>query len=493
MTCDDLILLIPEANSPIDVVGKAFFSSEVGESDKKLFIEYLLTNKRYYQLSDIMTCRTLSQASSGSDFIKQKTAEANSMDGRYFEVMLLVCRELNVDEKELIPMFFTTATALGGTLLRGFFASVKAYLLRLAYDDYDLVLDYILTYDIKYSFLDVLIAVDRPKTISVLVDMAINRKNINKDELVMFLRNFKNDVLNDIKGKYSSLKMLARESAIALLVMFKNDYLVGSYLKELEASEKSLIIKRLIRDDTSHDDGGIEVVGALGYFYNCMVSGTDFTIKEFTDELQISEYEHIASGLFFSVYYNDLFAMIIIVDGGKICNLDNEQIELEAGAVIRVMHPCELSEKYYYLKNLKIAQPFSQLHRTVYSLDDNKSESVYKKVKGTLITVCDLANNIKRYGFKALNKNSYGLTSEIGIIRDGILCVLKIQPTEIDERSNNLVMAENVAFYSMQDAIKLNGQIYVDGVPFYPITNFTPRFFSEFIYSIYELLGCNGG
>ncbi len=88
MTYSEMIALLPEKDSPVETVGRGFFSVLTADADKKKLLEFLLAEKRYEQLFRLMYCGHLnandSRANLGADYLAV-TGENSTIHMRYFD------------------------------------------------------------------------------------------------------------------------------------------------------------------------------------------------------------------------------------------------------------------------------------------------------------------------------------------------------------------------------------------------------------------------
>ncbi|MDE7395617.1 MAG: DUF4132 domain-containing protein, partial [Clostridiales bacterium] len=227
------------------------------------------------------------------------------------------------------------------------------------------------------------------------------------------------------------------------------------------------------------------------YLYNAMVEGTEFSRDFFLHTLCLPPFT-ASEQLFFSVYCDKMLTEIVMVDGGRVLNLQNEPIELAKGCTVRVLHPVELNAKTAYLQRLNIEQPFEQICRRVYLPSDaDRRSNGCMNVAGRLVTVRAFNKNRRKTGFKILNRDQDGLCTQVGLSREGILCVLNLAPIDMKVAPlDSFVQARAVWFYDEQQVIRFGGKRFTDGVSPLSVSEIPLRVFSEFMYSVYELMGC---
>lgn len=500
MTYEQLSALLPLPTTPAGEAGRAFFSTEVDSADKKKLVAFLLAEKRYTQLCELIYCGHITKQNKHLDYLSIILGASSTLDTRYFGLFLDTMRELGVQESAYMPMLFAAADAPNGTSLRAWSSAIEMFLTRRAYEDYNGTAELLFRYDVKFRFMQVLIRVDRAKTVAALVERALYGKHIQKTHLRRFLRNYKTEVVAAAKAAFTDGKVREREAAVRLLLLYKNDADASRFLREVASADTSVAIRRLLHNDAEgkqakkkEPDAESAITGksSTERFYDEMISGKTRTPAEFAALLNEPDNEAIASNLFFSVYKNGRLHDIVIVDKGAILNLQNEPTSVPDDCAIGVLHPIELGSKYEYLQRLQLYQPFKQVRRNVYVPDESdKAGNSCERIRGTVVSAGDLKSNMRLHGFKALNRDRDGIVTQIGLRRGDMLCVLDISPTDFRTTEQRLVTAGSVRFYAYADIIKLNGGLYVEGVPVLPIARMDGRTFSEFVYAVYEVLGC---
>lgn len=490
MIFNDLIALVPDVNTPIDEVRKAFFSSEVSVEDKKTFIEFLLSEGRFYQLGEIMLGGRIVKEYGNSDFISKQQSDEQSLQSRYFNLYMDIIKECGVSIDKVMPMFFAAPGAPADSLLRGWTGAIEGYFYKMATKNFEQAESYIFRFDENLRFVHILIKLDRKNTLEKLIELALSGGNISKTSAKKFLLAYKNEVFEYVRQHYNDLKIPERKEAVKLLQLFKNDPTISRYIDEVGVTETGFSVAKTLEGDVAPPVKKRNF-SDLNFFYDAMVVGTPLSLDEFNELIDDAFNSEIAESLIFSVYIGGNLSSMVVVDNGEILDLNNSPIKLNPDSIIKVMHPVELSGKFAYLKQLQIVQPIEQLKRQVFLPSENdKVYNCCERLSGTIAAAPLLKNNIKTYGFKILNKDNDGICHQVGLEREGILCVLNFSPLDLTNPINKLVTAAEVKFYSYDDVIKLSSQIFVDGVTVYPIAKIEPRLFSEFLNSLYELLGC---
>lgn len=308
------------------------------------------------------------------------------------------------------------------------------------------------------------------------------------------MRGYKQEVYAYVRDVYDSLKTENRVAAVRLLLLFKNDAQVGDYLRDILHTEKSKSVRKLLQSGKSQQatPALTDTKQVVRFFYNAMVRGTSVSQEEFLYGWILPPCAQVADSLFFGIYVADALYAIAVVDNGKVFDLSNMPLTLPQNCRVKVLHPAELTAKTEFLTRLNITQPFEQIKRKVYlpSAEDRQRNSCFG-VAGSMVKAGDFKNAMRKNGFRVLNRDRDGVCGQVGVCRDGIWCVLNIVPivfAAID--SAHPILAQFVRFYDDKNVIKLGGQVFVEGVAPLAIAQIDPRMFSEFMYSVYELMGC---
>lgn len=468
-------------------VGRALFT---GAFDTGAFITAMLDAEAYTALAEVMSCGFISKQYKDSDFVSSVSGDL-TIGGRYFDLFMELCAEYGVPLSKILPVLFVDAPA--GSALKSWSKAIDVWLVKRAYANFGEVADWLAAYDTHTVRYDALLISDRAKTTDLLLDKLIHGKNVNKTRIRKFFLEHKIDVFPTLKATYDGADAKTREAVVRVLLLYKNDARVSLFLDNVYELDKSVTVRRLFEKDRSAIERAAPLPGAKELqktFYEAMVSGKSVSAAEFKRKLSDKDYAAVAGELFFSVYQGGTMTDIVIVDNGKILDLDNRPKELDGNLCVKVFHPVELTSKYAYLRQLNIEQPFEQIHRSVYvPTDEEKQYNTCRRLKGTIMRAAEFKKAVREGGFKVLNKNIDEETSQAGKVRGGILCVLDYLPVNLNQPGRTVTAGE-IRFYDYKDVVKLNGQMYTDGVPLYPIARLPERMFSEFIHNIYEVLGC---
>lgn len=498
MTYAQMISLIPDKDSPVETVGNGFFSLQTSAADRKQLMEFLLDEKRYEQLFRLMYCSYINghinMKNTSADFVAV-TSGNSTINTRYFSLFLQTVNECGVSESKIVPMLFQAATAGKKSVLNAWKPSSVRYLTKLARADYNRAWEYLKANDTDFKLVSILLESDKERALRDLIEIALFGKSINKVALRRFLRGYKAEVLAYISPVYTTLKTDARVNAVRLLLVFKNDAEVMPFLREISRTEKAKSVLKLLESKTTgrHEiAGNPDVRQITKYFYEAMVLGTSATAKRFKSELIMPPFSEVADSLFFGVYRGGLLQNIIIVDKGRMFDLNNNPYEIPEDSEVKVFHACELNPKTEYLQRLNIEQPFEQIKRKVYtpSAADKRNCGCFG-VAGTMVQAAIFKANMRRLGFRALGSDTEGVCSQVGLSRSGILCVLNIAPVELKSaQAESPVRAQSVRFYAEKDVVRLGGKMFVESVVPLSPARIEARVFSEFMYSIYDLMGC---
>lgn len=494
MTFSQMMALLPDGDAPIDVIGREFFRAQTAPEDRKQLLEYLLAQGRYLQLYRLI-CSGHINGNVGVKNDSLAPGKASTLNTRYFSLFVSTAVECDIREENFVPLLFAAATADKSNPLSAWKECSEQYLTKRARLDYMRTWNYLRKNDPDFKLVSVLLSADRERALNNLIELAIFGKGINKVALRNVLRGYKAEVFTFVYPIYRTLKNDNRLAAVRLLLIFKNDETVGAFLRELADTERSKSVLQLL--------GGKKVAALkapqntdprqiVRYFYDAMVLATSVTVEQFTHEWLAPPYSEVAETLFFGVYKNGALADIVVVDKGKVLDIENSPYTFSEGSFVRVLHPAELTAKTQFLSRLNIAQPFEQIRRKVFlpSAEDNHRVGCFALL-GRVTTAEDFIMGMKKGGFKVLNRDADGICKQVGLSRNGILCVLTIAPIDlVTIGPDRPVQAQNVRFYSENSVIRLGGKQFVDGVAPMTPAEMEPRIFSEFMYSVYELMRC---
>ncbi len=535
----DIDVLKKQALSGIalDEVGKEFFADKTLTKEQiHTFLTALLKEKAYENLATVMSYGYIDNVESGR-LPNQK--KCNRLSNRYFNNFMELAEYAEVDKQLVYPMLFAAFDAPKSSYLYSFVGGIDAYFTKFTSADYDAALEIIRRYDKKYKCLSTLMEADKTRTVSEILNQLIYGKSANKTLLRKYILEKRVDIVPSLCREYLKSHVREKEGIIRILLLYKSDPRAARFLEEVEKSEKSVTIKRLIEKDRNcskktKPSAEEETVGKIekdGKTYTLtpnidltvtitpqpypkeakaaaekiekrlravceemesdMVNNVRVPCKEFTKRIETDPiYACLASSLLFSVYKNGTMSDVIVVENGKINDLDNKRRDLHDEEVA-VSHPTEW-EKYSFLKTLTVEQPFSQIRREIYyPSDSEKTYNYCGRLRGVVITAGELKAALNKYGFKLLNKNRYAESCGAAKTRGDVTCVLEFSATNFAD-PRRLISMNDVRFYKYGDLIKLGGQTYLDGVQPYSIAQLPAVTFSEFLHDVFELLGLRG-
>lgn len=498
MTYEQMVSLLSDKNSSAEAVGRSFFSSQTETRDKKKLLEYLLDEKRYSQLIRLIYSGcingNISMKKTSADYVAM-TGGVSTIHTRYFSLFVQIALDCGIGESKFIPMFFSAAISDKKSELYIWKESSRWYLAKLAAVDYNKAWNYIKKNDPDFRLVYMLLDVDKERVLRDLIELAMFGKGVNKVAIRNFLRGYKSEVLAVVRPMYSGLKNDGKIAAVRLLLLFKNDSEVGRFLGELAETEKSQSVRKLLAGKVSRgfDLGDkTDKRHITEFFYNAMITGVSFTPDDFMQRLILPPFAEIADSLFFGIYRDGALQNIIVVDAERVLNIENEPCIPPPDSEIKVLHASELTYKTEFLKRLNIVQPFEQIKRKVYlpSGSDNSNNACFG-ISGTVVSAGAFKISMRKIGFRALNKDNDGGCGQVGLCRNGVLCVVNIAPIDLATvDADYAVQAQCVRFYREKDVVRLGGKQFVEGVM--PLTpgKMDSRMFSEFMYSAYELMGC---
>ncbi len=467
-------------------LGIEFFSSSTPA--RKELLEYLLDKRAYEQVCKLIHYGHIVKQYRVSDYVMHREGNKFDIEAAYFSLLTDIVFECNISDDKMIPLIFATATAKKEELLRGWEHAARVYLTKIAYKNFEYAFDNLIKYDKKLQFLSVLTKVDRAHAVNKMLELALFGKNFDKTALRKFLRDYENDVIAYIKPIYHDLKAYQRESAVRLLLLYKNSVPAAMLIGELCELEKSKTVLKLIEKDFSvkSDESGT-IDDPTEFFFDAMINGRAFSYDAFMQLITDVPYREVAEQLFFAIYNAQRIIDLFVVDNGRINDLNNQPIKLAHDCAIKVLHPIEIPLKYAFIKQLNVTQPFNQLNRRIFETPTG-ARYTNSALKGTLIKAGSLKRNFSKYGFKILNRDIDGICTQAGVLRNEILCVINFTPTDFIDKELLLTIGD-VQFYSYAETVKLNGRIYVDGVPICSAGKILPLDYSELMHCVYEAVG----
>ncbi len=507
MTIDELIK-ISDGGASAEMVGRSFFTSNYTKSEKAEFIKILLAEKKYGFIADVICCGAISKEYNYTDFHNSQIGLV-SLDLRYFYMFTEICESGGITLGEIAPLLFAAFSAPVSSRLHGWAPAATQYLQKLAATDFDAVLSVLTEYDKSYKRYGVLYKTDRERTVAVLINRLIFEKNTNKAAIRKFLFETKVNIVPALKEIYAGAisDSRVRESVVRLLLLSKHDGRAAEMLDYVAQNDRSKTIRALLEKDataqkkvgkgeeriekTNRKNGRAKrLSGEEKRFFGDMISGKGYTPEEFESFLTDPEAEAVASGLLFSVHTaGGGITDVVIVEKGKIFNLDNDPVEIPKDKTVKVLHVAELPEKYEFLTRLNVTQPFLQLKRKAYVPSPQElSENRSLRLSGTIIISKDLRRNISNEGFKVTGKDPDGKSHYAGISLGGFICLIGFTRTDMSS-NDKIITFGDIKFYRYKDAIKIGGGFYFENVPVCKISEVPPRVFSEGIYAVCRLSG----
>lgn len=523
--------------SMLSEVGHQFFADKQRTNEQTAeFITALLKEGAYENLAVVMSSGYINDGTTA--FLPNRKDKSRIAD-RYFQSFIELALQSGVDIELIYPMLFSAFESPKNSCLHSFVGGIDTYFTKMAYRDYDAAAEVIKKYDKKYRCLPILMEVDEARTLENVLNDLIYGKNANKTALRKYLLEKKVDIVPSLCKEYVKSNVKAREGILRLLLLYKNEPRAALFLDEIEKNETSAVIRNLLHRDKNVrtqqkikvkggggqayvcvNDGGIDYKIAVGDDLSLEISPTPFTDKvkkaaaEFEKELKTAcgvfeksmadntrrpcEYFlknvlgdslmcAIASTLLFSVYKNNTLSDIVVVEKGEIHDLDNNARTLE-DVDVAVSHPLEWGNKFSYLKQLDVKQPFAQIRRDVYiPSETEKAYNFCSRLHGTIMEAGEFKASLKKGGFKILNKNKYGESNCAAIIKGDVMCVLEFAATDF-ENPKRLISMGDIRFYKYADIIKLGGQMYTDGVMPCPVQSLPDIMFSEFLHDVFKML-----
>lgn len=465
-------------------IGRAFFSTPLDRKSTCEFITALLEKGAYEKLAEIFSQGFISKQYSDRDYLSKSFA--STLEQRYFDLFIDTCERCFVDRKALYPMLAAAFSSKG--VLGGWRNAIRLYFVKVAYADYDRAEAVFAQYDEGFDLYPILFHVDPQRAEDAVLNLLLYKKNVNKTVIRRYLLENKIDILPKIISMYSGASAKQKESLVRLLLIYKNDTRASRFLDRLYKTETSKTVRKLLERDRIAKAGKTGMRGYRERFFNMMLSGERMPFDAFLKAIQTEDGGRVASTLFFT-HYRSSGVRIVIVDQGRVLDLENRPLDIVEGE-FGVLHPADLSARYEFLKQLNIRQSFEQIRRDVYLPSaEEKAYRVCKRFNGTVITQGALRSGIRKYGFRLMNHTRSGIYTQVGLLREGVLCVTEFSSTDF-KQPEKAVSIGDVRFYRYSDVIKLAGSWYVEGVRPCEIELLPPRLFSEFLYGIYALLRC---
>ena len=471
-------------------LGRAFFS-QISDIERKQLLEKMLEEKKFELILAIAYCGHVSASSDRPD----RSYKAG-INARYFKLFSSVVSECGIEVGRVFPLYFACASSKANSPLAVWRGLSIGRIRELAtVPEYSkAVCEFIRKNDCNFVLAPLTVEVFGESALNEYIELAVFGKGINKVALRNFLRSYAAETLDFVKSAYPKMKSSEKVAAVRLLLSVKNADEVEEYLSEVKKTEslKSVLKLFSLPENSGEAYGGeFESSKLKAYFYDMMVSGKQIGTRDFMKNLARPEFSELSDQLFFSLYEGGEFLRLFVTDGGKIFDIYGAEIILPEHGGVKVTHPVELNRESAQVTRWNITQPFVQIRRKVYAPSDaDVGKSSYGEIEGITVTAERFTANMRSLGFRVLNYGSGGTFDYVGLKRDGIWCVLFITPMETAHKTEGSVMAQCVRFYDDKDIIRLGHNLFVDGVTPLALDRIDARAFSEFIYSVYKLMGC---
>lgn len=487
MTAETEALLqeaLAEKEGNLQEVGRAFFSAQLDRQNTYAFIAALLDRREYEKLAEIFSQGFISKEYGNRDYLS-KSFRA-TFEQRYFDLFVDTCERCWVENEALYPMFMAAFSSRG--VLGGWRDAVRLYFLKQAYIDYDRTEAVLARYDAGFDIYPILFHVDPQRAEDAVLHLLLYGKNVNKTVIRRYLLENKIDIVPKIIDSYAGAHAKLKESLVRLLLIYKNDTRASRFLDRLYRTEQSLTVRKLLERDRVAKNGKTGTKNYKDRFYAMMLAGDKIPYSDFLAIIATDDGGRVASTLFFT-YSTQAAVRIVIVDQGKVLDLENRPLEITEGE-FGVLHPAELGERYRFITQLNIKQCFEQIRREVYV--PSAEEKAYRRCErfnGTVVLQDDFRKGMRKYGLRLMNRTRSGVYTQAGLLREDVLCVVEFSPTDFKQPARSISIG-NVRFYKYEDVIKLAGSWYVEGVGPCEIDGMSPRLFSEFLYTLYALSRC---
>lgn len=383
----------------------------------------------------------------------------NSNVCRSFGLFLDECERLGVTRDEFIPMLIHSAYAPETSELSKWKGETLNYLIQI--NDYAYLSEVLARYDKAYKFYDALCAIDETRAVNSLVNDALYAKNVNKTAIRAVLKNYK-QAINGLRGIYYLGDSKLREAVVRLFLLYRDDPGVEKFLTEVISKDKSKAVRELVSAKATPLD-----------FEYMMKTGGTVSHSVFEQAIREEPYATQASQLFFTAFDNP--AYIFIIDKGKPHNLNNKPITVKPSLQIGVLHPIDLPQELNYLKAMEIEQPFKQINRPIYYIDEfDMFACGTDKFSGLTVSVAEFNRRVKEFKLKSTGKSFvYELGDFAAIIDYSIV--------------NELVSCGEVKYCVSSSLIRLNKKIYTDNVISAVIKDMPKKVYSEFMYCVTTL------
>jgi len=281
MQITKLIEKIKNKSISADAAGRAYFSQNTSVAETAVFLDAFLDEKRYEDLAAAIHAGFINKDYGQGDYLTNRAGPLD-LDARYFNLLMETASCVERGEEKLAPLFAACFAAPPGTLLSAWSKPAEAYLLNLAYRDYNRVLNLLTEFDPSYHAYGVLMQADRKRTEELLIERLLRGKNVNKPAIRKLLLRFKINI-SKLLENYFAQEPGMREAVVRLALLYKNDKKAAEFLKKAAETEPLTAIRRLITGSRA-----IKLepeVWTVRGFEQMMIDGGTFGADEFCQKL----------------------------------------------------------------------------------------------------------------------------------------------------------------------------------------------------------------
>lgn len=140
-----------------------------------------------------------------------------------------------------------------------------------------------------------------------------------------------------------------------------------------------------------------------------------------------------------------------------------------------MLHPIDLPQELNYLKAMEIEQPFKQINRPIYYIDEfDMFACGTDKFSGLTVSVAEFNRRVKEFKLKSTGKSFVYELGDFAAIIDYYIV-------------NELVSCGEVKYCVSSSLIRLNKKIYTDNVISAVIKDMPKKVYSEFMYCVTTL------
>lgn len=550
MDTKDILKKIENNTIDYTLIGNHFFARTTSAPDKKAILSSMLNEQQFENIARVMHMGTIDKQYADND-ISALNNEFINIDARYFTLLTEICAEILLDQTKLIPLCVCAYKSKVGSVLYKWLHTIEEFIYTKAQVDYDSVLDALTECDTDYVAYSGLLRADKGRTREVLLDRLLRAKNTNKIAIRKFLYQNKVDVFSVLAPIYDGLPAKERNDICKLLVLYKNNREVSSFLNNISKYEKSKAVHNSLNSpaikQVDLDDIKVKVSNKYSFDseYNCvtsfsskafagsitidqelnitasvkpstpqekkylnarissvtkdieiksdelkkmMVSSLRFTYSEFNERILKNDFTSLlASTLFFGVYKNGVLYDIIIIHNNKLNDLQNNDYTLPEDATIGVLHAIEIPSTHAHLKNLGVVQAFDQVNRKCYEPTE------YEKSSNCIERINGTIISVKDF---LANIRKYGykiLSRDRENVASNIGVVIEDTIMVLNFNGIDLtykgttITLLSARFYDLKNLVKVRGQIYLDNIISKSINTLSATTFSEFLYLLHKV------